>query len=93
MKEFVEQLIAHLKKQSGMCHRPLCDDMAEEMCKFAEGYKPRTNKEKLFLMKDEELANLMNEACPHDRCIHFGEYEMTCDKCILEWLQSETEER
>lgn len=52
-----------------------------------------TNADRIRNMSDEELAELM--PCPYmkgpyDECIH-GWHDYDCNKCKLEWLQSEAE--
>jgi hypothetical protein len=56
--------------------------------------KVSTNADRIRNMSDEELAELM--PCPYmkdpyDECIH-GWHDYDCNKCKLEWLQSEAEE-
>lgn len=52
-----------------------------------------TNADRIRNMSDEELAESM--PCPYmkdpyDECIH-GWHDYDCNKCKLEWLQSEVE--
>lgn len=53
----------------------------------------KTNADRLRNMSDEELAELM--PCPYmkdpyDECVH-GWHDYDCNKCKLDWLQSEAE--
>lgn len=94
MKEFVEQLIAHLKAKKGWCSSRTCGAATDEVRKFAEEYKPRTNADRIRSMDDAELAKHLY-LCPvtlgEGDCIHSGE-DVHCFDCILEWLQSEVKE-
>lgn len=54
----------------------------------------QTNADRIRNMSDEELASLM--PCPYmkepyDECVH-GWHDYDCNKCKLEWLQSEAEQ-
>ncbi len=53
----------------------------------------KTNADKIRSMSDEELVEVI--PCPYmkdpyDECIH-GWHDYDCNKCKLEWLQSEAE--
>lgn len=55
--------------------------------------KRQTNADRIRNMSDEELAELMS--CPYmkdpyDECV-YGWHDYDCNKCKLEWLQSEAE--
>jgi len=93
MKEFIEQLIAHLKTQKGWCSSRTCEAVTDEIRKFTEEYKPRTNADRIRSMDDAELARILRELdCRHcsfakDCCIG-----KSCRDGALEWLQSEAKE-
>lgn len=71
-------------------------DMLTALAEFAsiQNYKTKqTNADRIRNMSYEELAELM--PCPYmkgpyDECIH-GWHDYDCNKCKLEWLQSEAE--
>ncbi len=98
MKEFVEQLIAHLKTKKGDCRWELCDKMGAEMRKFAEEYKPRTIGDCIRTKTDEELFYLLKGKCPIE--LEFGSHiaefthceDSDCDECLLRWIKSDVEE-
>ena len=90
MKEFIEQLIAHLKTQKGWCSSRTCEAVTDEIRKFAEEYKPRTNADRIRNMDDAELVNMIVNACPvPGECTN---PEGSCWDCVREWLQSEAKE-
>lgn len=69
--------------------KPCCDCANMHMDK----YEPITNADRIRNMSDEELAESI--PCPYiktqyDECVH-GWHDYDCNKCKLEWLQSEAE--
>lgn len=67
-------------------------EFIDEYFEIVENDK-QTNADRIRNMSDEELAESM--PCPYmkdpyDECIH-GWHDYDCNKCKLEWLQSEVE--
>lgn len=59
--------------------------------KFTEEYKPRTNADRIRNMTDKELAEVMFGCPVEESCPHLNE-KIECQKCVLEWLQSEVKD-
>ena len=52
--------------------------------------KPKTHRDELHTMTNEELAALLaNEACPTKESIRCKEFFNYCDSCWLDWLKQE----
>lgn len=67
-------------------------EFIDEYFEIVESDK-QTNADRIRNMSDEELAELMS--CPYmkdpyDECV-YGWHDYDCNKCKLEWLQSEAE--
>ena len=59
-------------------------------CEFCNGHgympAPKTNGDRIRVMKDEELAEII--MCPHD--MECDNPEQSCISCCLEWLKEKS---
>ena len=96
MQQFIDNLISRLEEEkeaySDTTYYALGVGSAIEIVnQLAEEYKPRTNADRIRSMDDAELAKEFSEECARLECLHCN-HDVTCDKCWLEWLQSEVKE-
>lgn len=103
MKQFIDNLISRLEKEptynvaTGEDYIILENALPksrviEIVNQLAEGYKPRTNANKVRQMSDEELAKFCSRACPIDKTCIYWNVETDCEKCALIWLKSEVKD-
>lgn len=81
------------KKGGSEEHLSIMDKDYPLIRKFIRESKSETNADKIRRMSDEELVEVI--PCPYmkdpyDECVH-GWHDYDCNKCKLEWLQSEAE--